>query len=228
MNKIYGKIIIESNLELITGLHIGGGDGFAAIGAVDSVVVRNPVTMEPYIPGSSLKGKMRYLLARTISKTQLLVEPNGEDIEIKRLFGSSGKDDINTARLQFYDIFFNKDSKNRLEKMDTDLYLAEIKYENTINRGTAIANPRQNERVLPSSVFDFKLVYNVENLDEMEIDLKNIGLIMSLLEDDYLGGNGTRGYGRVKFKNSSYKIKSYNSEMTVSNDEIANYMNVKS
>jgi CRISPR-associated protein Csm3 len=53
---------IRGELELLTGLHIGAGKDEVKIGGMDNPVVRNPLTGEPYIPGSSLKGKMRMLL----------------------------------------------------------------------------------------------------------------------------------------------------------------------
>ena len=75
-----------------------------------------------------------------------------------------------------------------------------------------MANPRQQERVPAGSEFDFKLVYNVEKTDEFEEDMKNILLMMEILEDDYLGGHGTRGYGRIKFKNLKLDKKVYTEE----------------
>ena len=93
--------------------------------------------------------------------------------------------------------------------MDTGLYLSEIKFENTINRITAEAMPRQLERIPAGALFEFKLVYNVESEEELEEDLKNISTCLNLLQEDYLGGNGTRGYGRVKFKNLDFKFRNY-------------------
>lgn len=204
---ILGKLIITGELKLLTGMHIGAGNDFASIGAVDSVIVRDSITKKPYIPGSSIKGKMRYLLARVYSANGKLQNCKDECAKIGRLFGQSEK---YISRLQFSDIFFNDESEALIEKMDTDLYLSEIKFENTINRITAVANPRQLERVPAGSVFDFRLVYNVENIEELEEDLGNINKCINLLKDDYLGGHGTRGYGRVEFDNLEFKFKAYN------------------
>ena len=123
-------------------MHIGAGSDFSSIGAVDNVVVRDSITKKPYIPGSSLKGKMRYLLARVYAKNGKMSDFKDEHDEIGRLFGQSEK---YASRLQFQDVFFNEESAQRIEKIGTDLYLSEIKFENTINRLTAIANPRQLE-----------------------------------------------------------------------------------
>ena len=218
INTIKGKVIIEGKIEVLTGLHIGTSGDFSAIGAVDNIVIRDTVTNKPMIPGSSLKGKMRYLLARTKYNTSIELKNIKEEHEsIKRLFGSS--DPIVVSRLQFQDMLLSDESVKKLEKLDTDLPYTEIKYENTIDRVTGVANPRQQERVPAGSESDFKLVYNVEKTDEFEEDMKNILLTMEVLEDDYLGGHGTRGYGRIKFKNLKLDKKIYLEE---NKDEIDN------
>lgn len=218
MNKLYGKLIIDAKLKLITGMHIGAGNDFASIGAVDSVVVRDTLTKTPYIPGSSLKGKMRYLLSKVLSDNGKLLDFKDEKEEIGRLFGQIEKFE---SRLQFSDIFLNSASIARLEDLDTDLYLSEIKFENTINRITAGAKPRQLERVPAGAEFDFRLVYNVENEDDLKEDLKNINNMISLLESDYIGGNGTRGYGRVKFNDIKLRYKSFN-DLSKNVEDLAN------
>ena len=205
INTIKGKVIIEGKIEVLTGLHIGTSGDFSAIGAVDNIVIRDTVTNKPMIPGSSLKGKMRYLLARTKYNTSIELKNIKEEHEsIKRLFGSS--DPIVVSRLQFQDSLL---AVKNFGKVEFDLPYTEIKYENTIDRATGVANPRQQERVPAGSEFDFKLVYNVEKTDEFEEDMKNILLMMEILEDDYLGGHGTRGYGRIKFKNLKLYKKVY-------------------
>lgn len=207
INGLLGKLIIKAELEIKSGLHIGAGSDFSSIGAVDNVVVRDSFTKKPYIPGSSLKGKMRYLLARIYAKNGKMQDFKYEDKEIGRLFGQG----IYTSRLQFQDIFFNEESSKIIQKKDTDLYLTEIKFENSINRISAKATPRQLERVPKGSKFDFKLIYNVENIEanELKRDIENIGKVLGLLQDDYLGGSGTRGYGKVKFDNIEIKFKQY-------------------
>ena len=211
MNSIKGKLIINGTIKLITGLHIGTSGDFSAIGAVDTIVIRDSVTNKPIIPGSSLKGKMRYLLARTKYNSSLeLDDIKKEDNSIKRLFGSS--DPVVTSRLQFQDILLSDKSIEELKDAEFDLPYTEIKYENTIDRTTGIANPRQLERVPAGSEFDFKIVYNIEKIEEINEDMENILLMIDVLEDDYLGGHGTRGYGRIKFKNFSLNIKTYTEE----------------
>lgn len=200
--------MISSTLHIETGLHIGGSSDFSAIGAVDSIVIKDPVTKLPIIPGSSIKGKLRYLLARTKTDTGQLKELKDEDETIKRLFGASSPDII-LSRLQFYDLFMKDESVDKIQAAEPDLYVTEIKFENTIKRVTAVANPRQNERVPAGAEFEFKLIYNIEDEEEMKEDLINLLTAIELLEMDYLGGHGTRGYGRVNFKNWDYQIRDY-------------------
>ena len=211
MYTLKGKLLIKGTIKLITGLHIGTSGDFSAIGAVDTIVIRDSVTNKPMIPGSSLKGKMRYLLARTKYHSSLELENiKKEDICIKRLFGSS--EPIMSSRLQFQDILLSNKSIEEFKEFEFDLPHTEIKYENTIDRTTGIANPRQLERVPAGSEFDFQIVYNVEDPEEVKEDMENILLMMEVLEDDYLGGHGTRGYGRIKFKDFSIDIKTYTEE----------------
>jgi CRISPR-associated protein Csm3 len=192
---LYDKLKITGKLTLLTGMHIGASNDFAPIGAVDSIVVRDPLKSEPIIPGSSLKGKMRTLLAKATTKGAVLSECNDDEEPIKRLFGASRP--VIQSRLQFYDLFMEEDSVENL-KNKTDLYLTEIKFENVIDRLTAVANPRQLERVPAGAEFGFVLVYNLENLEEVEEDFENISTALKLLHMDYIGGSGTRGYGKVK------------------------------
>ena len=226
MYTLKGKLLIKGTIKLITGLHIGTSGDFSAIGAVDTIVIRDSVTNKPMIPGSSLKGKMRYLLARTKYNSSLETKEIKEEDEcIKRLFGSSNP--IIISRLQFQDVLLSDKSIEEFKEVEFDLPYTEIKYENTINRATGIANPRQLERVPAGSEFDFKIVYNIEKIEDFKEDMKNILLMINVLEDDYLGGHGTRGYGRVKFKNLSLELKTYTEEnrkeLTIIEEEINNF-----
>ena len=193
------KLVIEGTIVLKTGMHIGGSSAFSAIGAVDSPVVRDTLTRLPLIPGSSLKGKMRYLLAKELNNGIFLNEPNNDQDEILRLFGSSEKDKIRRARLKFNDIKLS----NLAELKTFNVSSTEVKFENTIDRKTADAKPRQIERVIAGSKFDFEIFYNLDDIKEVEKDFENIKQGFDLLEFDYLGGHGTRGSGRIAFENLS-------------------------
>jgi len=202
----YAKIMISGSLEVLTGLHIGTSAGFAAIGATDKPVIRDPLTRLPVIPGTSLKGKMRSLLARQLGSDAGVPakQPAADDTRIRRLFGDTSE--FMTGRLIFRDTVLANQQKLGERGART---LTEVKFENTINRITAVANPRQIERVIAGSRFDFSLVYEIAisprtevlpTHDEISEDISTIVTGLRLLELDYLGGHGTRGYGRVKFR----------------------------
>lgn len=200
---IKDKLIIKADIKLLTGMHIGASNDFSPIGAVDSVVVKDPLTGKPIIPGSSIKGKLRTVMAKLISDGMFLPSHENDKEEIKKLFGSSVKDHIVEAKLQFYDLFLKNGEE--LYKKNLDLGYTEIKFENTINRVTAVANPRQLERVPAGAVFGFKLVYNAYNSGNENIikDFELISNAIKALQLDYIGGSGTRGYGKVSFENFS-------------------------
>ena len=192
---MYGKIRISGNILVKTGMHIGGSGAFAAIGAVDSPIIRDARTNLPMIPGSSLKGKMRSLLAKEFNER--VVEPNEDHERITRLFGSSKKGNIKRSRLLFSDMVL----KNEEELRDAGLQsMTEVKFENSISRATAVANPRQIERVVRGSVFKLDLIYELEEEQEFLEDMETLAEAMKLLQYDYLGGNGSRGYGKIQFQ----------------------------
>ena len=208
--KLKRKIIIKADLKVLTGMHIGGSNAYSAIGTPDSPVIRSALDGRPIVPGSSLKGKLRTLLASVIDNDDQYEDPSKDDDRIKRLFGASAsKDSENTelSKLQFADAYVKTNQKE----------LTEIKFENTISRGNCTANPRQIERVVPGVVFETVIVYQETNPEETEEDLKNLAKGMRLLQYDYLGGHGTRGYGRVSFKNIS--VECLGSDDNISKNE---------
>lgn len=211
----YTKVKIEAVIVLKTGLHIGGDDSFSAIGAIDSPVVRDPLSRDPIIPGSTLKGKMRALLAREMGSVPKagVAGPEADCTQIKRLFGSAAKGSdaqgtgIQLSRLQFSDCFLlNKDELPQI---------FETKFENTIDRLTGIANPRQMERVIRGARFGMEIIYNVEDESQLEEDFANIRKAFELLENDYLGGGGTRGSGRVAIMSRKATVVTGNRGMRV-------------
>ena len=207
---MYGKLEISGVIESLTGLHIGGGSQFAAIGAVDSVVIKDIQDDLPMIPGSRLKGKLRSLLSKQLSDGKLPKEHNQDDDRIKRLFGHAESKNPKTSRIYFSDIFMNEESREELENSDMDA--TEIKFENTITRSTGVANPRQIERAIKGIKYNMSLIYNIENEGEIEEDFKLLKMAFKLLQYDYLGANGSRGYGRVDIKDLDVKALIVNEE----------------
>lgn len=213
--KLTNIIEIKAKLVLKTGLHIGAGDSEMHIGGIDNTVIKNPITQSPYIPGSSLKGKIRSLLewrSGDVKESPLSLKdlPNATNPnnvkDILRLFGVTGdskNDDallreLGVSRLAFWDCHLNADWEAKIK--GDNLSLTEAKSENTINRITATAdNPRQTERVPAGAEFDFKLTMRqFEGDSDALVALVLKGL--RLLELDSLGGSGSRGYGKVEFQ----------------------------
>lgn len=213
---MYSKLVIEGTIEVLTGMHIGGSEAFSAIGAVDTPVIKDSRTQEPIIPGSSLKGKLRTLLARSLSQSILLPVPNDDDWVIRRLFGSSeakeGECALLRSRLIFSDCYLlNKDELQKTGGM------TEVKFENSIDRKTAIATPRQIERVVRGAKFGLRIVYDAHEETEIADDFTHLAQALQLLQMDYLGGHGTRGSGRVKV--NGLTVKSVDNQ--ISQDQLA-------
>jgi CRISPR-associated protein Csm3 len=206
---------LQGELELLSGLRIGASEGEIRIGGVDNQVIRHPHTNQPYIPGSSLKGKVRSLLEWRSGAVK--PEPLGfADINdrfplvkpILQLFGIGGGDklsddqaaELGPTRLAFWDAPLRHDWVDRVTA-DNNL-LTEVKTENRIDRIKGVAeDPRQTERVPSGALFDFTLSIKVLNVDGDGAALRDVlfkGL--RLLELDSLGGSGSRGYGKVKFR----------------------------
>lgn len=197
------KIQITGNILVETGMHIGGSSAYAAIGTVDSPVIKDSRTNLPIIPGSSLKGKMRSLLAKEMNPT--VVTPDNDCPELARLFGTAKKGNVTPSRLLFSDMSLANEEDLRKAGLQS---LTEVKFENSINRATAVANPRQIERVVRGSVFNMDIIYNVDSEHEDEIlpDMRTLAEGLKLLQYDYLGGNGSRGYGKVVFQDVKAKV----------------------
>ena len=187
--------MISGNIEVLTGMHIGGGNEFSAIGAIDSPVIKDPLSMRPIIPGSSLKGKIRTLLARSMNSNPN-AKHSDDDIKITRLFGSQEE----ISRLIFRDLkLSNADELIGMGAVSP----TEVKFENTINRISGEAMPRQIERSISGSIYPLEIVYQVSvndsDYNELLEDISTLCNGMRLLQYDYLGGHGTRGYGKIKF-----------------------------
>lgn len=194
--KLEKKITYTGTIVLKTGLHIGGTNAALNIGGPDKFVVRNPINNIPYIPGSSLKGKMRALVevanGCVSEKGRASEDPNSIS---GRLFGVGGANS-RPSRLLVRDAELDISDPAMFE--NTDLPYTESKTEAVINRVTAEAMPRTFERVPAGAKFHLNMVLNIfEGEDEQKLK-DTLRLAIRLLEDDYLGGHGSRGYGQVK------------------------------
>ena len=222
------KIIITGKIATVTGLKIGSTPTEIVIGGLDNHVIKDHKG-RPYIPGSSVKGKMRSLLERSMG---LFVEGkviqqdaririhmcNDPNCPICNIFGrTNGEKELavfHNPPINLPKVMISNASPTRLKVRDAllieesipedvrdrqELGWTEVKYENVIDRITSAATPRQMERVPPEAEFKFNMVYDIYDPNDRE-NLKVLFEGMQLLQDDYLGGSGSRGYGRVEFK----------------------------
>ena len=201
MKQLLKKIKINTSITLVTGLHIGGNSENVEIGGIDLPVIKLASRdNEPYIPGSSIKGKMRCLLEQVNGVPEVGLNP-----KVNNLFGiikEKNPDKKNQpSKIIVRDAILDENSKKMLLNCDSlDLPYTESKWENTIKRieGTA-EHPRQIERVPAGAVFNAEFIINVwDNDDENEL-IAMFEKGIRLLENDYLGGSGSRGYGQIKF-----------------------------
>lgn len=209
---------LTGQIELLSGLHIGSGNTEIHIGGTDNPVIKNPITQQPYIPGSSIKGKMRSLLEWQLG---VVGHTDGQPLSFKhlkkldgkvldkakaliKLFGGASEGDIAPAllaeigpsRLSFWDCSLEP---QWVQEMDNkNLLLTETKMENSIDRikGTA-EHPRNTERVPATARFDFNLTIRIHDHEDLT-DTILVGF--KLLELTGLGGSGSRGYGKIAFR----------------------------
>lgn len=212
MIKIEKKIFISGIIKTITGLHIGGTDTGIDIGGLEKgAVVRNSITNEPYIPGSSLKGKMRALLEKLRGEYE--INDKREAVPSKnlthlssRIFGVSAEEDerpgelsnFKASRIIVRDAFLTEESREKLLEAKLELPFTETKTETSIDRVTSKANPRTIERVPQDSQFRFDMAITVYEKDNEAELLEGVFTAMTLVQEDYLGGHGSRGSGKIK------------------------------
>lgn len=218
--QLKAHIVIQGQLTCLTGLHIGGSEEQYAIGGPDNPVITDTTSGIPYIPGSSVKGKMRSMLEWTLGK----IEPDGSvhgpscqdsACVICRLFGASVDrrrqegPEIGPTRLLFRDAFPSDDTLNQFR--DGGLFLTETKAESSLNRITAEATPRYIERIPQGAQFDLEMIYGIYDLGDggiMDVEnLIHVYAAFELLEASVLGGGGSRGSGKIAIDNLQAVIK---------------------
>jgi CRISPR-associated protein Csm3 len=220
--KLIGKLILEGDLLCETGLHIGAGKGSLEIGGADNPVVKDSHG-RPYVPGSTLRGRIRALLEQATgaaipSELVYLSKRKGQEVRIHQsdrpddeiclLFGRNpgrmdkvGGGDLDgniatPARLSVFDAPLAIESITPQMRETLDDELTEVKSENAIDRITSQANPRTLERVPAGARFKVRMVVDILCPEDAVLPALLVqGL--RLLEDDTLGGGGSRGSGRV-------------------------------
>ncbi len=217
--KLYGRVTITGYIVAKTGLHIGGSGASFEIGGVDNPVIKDLLTGQPYIPGSSLRGKMRSLTEK--SRGTVKGQPIGQSVEIHtcktpekyescpicNIYGVSADNASRPTRLIVRDVMLTTDSASHLHNARTTLPYTEVKKEVSIDRVTSQAAPRDVERVPAGAVFGpAEFVYSI--YESQDVDWLTVLLDgMELLQDDYLGGMGSRGSGKIEFANLSVQLK---------------------
>lgn len=218
--KLNKTLKYEGKMTLMTGMAIKGANDDLNIGGADSEVVKNPITGMPYIPGSSLKGKMRSLLE--INEGKFFKKKDGQetggpcncgnkDCLICTLFGAHQNPNAKSAptRIIVRDCSMDEASIYTIDNMPLDKgnYL-ELKAENSINRKSGTAeSPRFIERIPAGLSFNVEIMLNVFDGDNEKKMVEEIDKGIRLVENSYLGGSGTRGYGQVKFEGKWMKFE---------------------
>ncbi|MDD6087823.1 MAG: type III-A CRISPR-associated RAMP protein Csm3 [Desulfovibrionaceae bacterium] len=197
-------------IRLRSGLHIGAGKDNVEIGGLDQPVIKDPVTTAPYIPGSSLKGKMRFLLETSLfmkNEATRKAVMDGKPCGCGRagcpactIFGSHSanrEDGLGPTRLIVRDAMLTPEC---LEQFHRGKLPMEVKNENIINRVTGTAeHPRPLERVPAGTCFTLNIAFRVYEGDDASL-WKTVLQGLKLIELDALGGGGSRGNGQVEFQ----------------------------
>ncbi|MEN3009638.1 MAG: type III-A CRISPR-associated RAMP protein Csm3, partial [Candidatus Bipolaricaulaceae bacterium] len=210
--QVAGRVFVGFQLRVLTGLHIGGTPVGIAVGGVDNSIIRDPLTNRPYVPGSSLKGKIRALLEKqngleptwAIAQTQIHVCLTAESYArcpVCHIFGVPAEEGDRKkyknlpSRLLVRDLLLSDLSAAELSAKPLDRPYAEVKMEVSIDRITSQANPRPVERVPAGAVFGpgefVYTIYEGDGLADPRRDVDLLGVLfqgLSLLEHDYLGG----------------------------------------
>jgi len=205
--KLIDYVNIKKTLVCKTGLRIGGSKGDIEIGGLDNPIIRDPLSKLPYIPGSSLKGKLRSMLEYSEGKVMDSGEPHGctdRGCLICKVFGAHRikEHSFGPTRIIVRDALINAESEKELkENMESGSLYTEIKQEVSIDRRTGTASragPRPVERVPAGTKFDLNITVRIFDEDDKNEIIAFIEKGLKLLNSDYLGGSGTRGYGWVE------------------------------
>lgn len=209
--KLKKIISFDGTVECITGIAIKAATNDLGIGGADSEVIKNPLTNEPYLPGSSLKGKMRSQLEHKYGakkKDGVPTEQNPcgcgkKDCLTCTVFGAHFNTNAESSptRILVRDCTMTDEFRQQIQglPLERGSYL-EVKGENIIDRkkGTA-SNPRFMERVPAGATFELHIKLQIFEGDDEQKLCGYVKEGLRLVESSYLGGSGTRGYGQVKF-----------------------------
>lgn len=201
MSKLQHYLRCTAQIEILTGLHIGGPKEGLKVGGIDNPVIRNPITAQPYIPGSSLKGRFRMALEvkyADVTNENRGVGPSSDDGHISKVVKLFGNADSNRQTDATRLIFRDAKLSEGYEEYAQGEEKIEVKMDRAKMAGFRGGN-RIQERIPAGARFDFEVMLRVFEGDDQELFLKRIQEAMNIVELEFLGGSGSRGYGQVKF-----------------------------
>lgn len=219
--KFKAHVIITGQIHCLTGLHIGGTEEGYEIGGMDNPILKDKITGFPYIPGSSIKGKMRssmeWMLGKVDEKGNIHVCSDPK-CQVCRIFGTSSVDRrgeegaAGPTRLIVRDAHLSEETLKDERYVKDKVFITEIKTENSLNRITSAVNPRPMERVPKGAKFDFEMIYGIYTLgdDRGETDIENLqqlSMALQMLEAGGLGGGGSRGSGQIGLESPKATLK---------------------
>jgi CRISPR-associated protein Csm3 len=229
-------VIIRGQITCLTGLHVGGTEEGYEIGGMDNPILRDKVTGYPYIPGSSIKGKMRSMMEWVlgkVSKTGAVHVCPDPMCKVCRIFGTSAdrwgkeggkeKGEIGPTRLTIRDAHLSQETREDPRYVRGGIFTTEIKTENSLNRITSAANPRPMERVPKGAKFDFEMLYGIYDIgDAGATDIENLeqlSMALQMLEASVLGGGGSRGSGQIAIESPRAEIRTLEDYSTKASGE---------
>lgn len=213
VKKLLKYVKASTTITFLTGFHIGGPKESIKIGGIDNPVIRNPITEQPYIPGSSLKGRFRMALERKYNDFNIVynydkdnnpisiksVEPSSNTNNISKvtlLFGNSNandREDREPTRLLFRDAYLLEDSLEFAEGEEK----IELKMDRQTMKGS-IGGNRTQERIPAGAKFKMEITIRVFDGDDLELFKTRLEEARQIVEQEFIGGSGSRGYGQVK------------------------------
>lgn len=207
-NNFSGKILISGIITLKTSLHIGRPQIYSEVFGLSGSIIRDELSDAPYIPGSSLKGTLRSLLTKANHKKApspksthgCTKEKEYHNCPVCNIFGLSASAvefPVQPGRLIIRDAYLTRESSAELLK-STEIPYIHLKREVALNRISLIPTVREIEIVPAGSEFAFEFIFDIYTKNDLSL-LNELFLAMMLLEEDYLGGGGSRGLGQVRF-----------------------------
>ncbi|MBL1149292.1 MAG: type III-A CRISPR-associated RAMP protein Csm3 [Armatimonadetes bacterium] len=220
MKRLIKHAEIHGVMRVQSGLRIGAGGSSLDIGGLDNPILRHPVTRLPYVPGSSIKGKLRSLLEVSNFRLGQFMEPRATSgpcgcgrCAVCWLFGCGEvRNTTEPTRLIFRDCLLLPKGDHKKQEFGVEelgsllsegVFYSEVKAEVTMDRSSGKvgqAGPRSMDRIAAGTLLDFRVTVRVLEGDDEGQMKQALAHALRLLEAEGLGGSVSRGYGQVKFE----------------------------